>query len=192
MHDNGSFFPSPGAGSTRRDRQASIPCDGNGNLLAPYGWSAAFRPLGLTVEPVIDVSAKALSNGIAHLAIPALVRCAISANITGYMLDFGSFGSARPPGLRGGSFQLAQVYTTFLHQLGTALHAAHKSLAVCVDDYGMLAAYHAGYGSSVIDTAMNMATCAYCLPLWVFLVPRNSATEPSCLSCTTNLQLSAA
>eukprot|EP01047_Picozoa_sp_COSAG01_P010746 COSAG01_NODE_461_length_16698_cov_113.458160_8_plen_502_part_00 len=158
MHDNGSFFPSPDAGSGRRDRQASIPCDGRGNLLAPYAWATAFRPLGLTVEPVIDVSAVALSNGTAHLAIPALVRCAVQANITGYMVDFESFGSARPPHFRGGAPELALIYTAWLQKFGTALHAAGKTLAVCVSDYGVLGEYSAGYGNPAIDTVMTMAT----------------------------------
>ena len=44
VHDNGTFFPSPAGGSsTRRDRQASLPCDTQGNLLAPYVWATTFR-----------------------------------------------------------------------------------------------------------------------------------------------------
>jgi hypothetical protein len=158
MRDNGSFFPSPDAGSSRRDRQASIPCDDDGTLLRPYVWATAFRPLGLTIEPVIDISAVALSNGTAHLAIPALVRCAVQANITGYMADFESFGSARPPHFRGGAPELARVYTAWLQKLGTALHAAGKTLAVCISDYGVLGEYSAGYGDPAIDTVMTMAT----------------------------------
>ena len=128
MHDNGTFFPSPAAGSARRDRQVSIPCDSDGNLLRPYVWAATFAPLGLTIEPVVDVSAVAvmerhtavpcasaaiaakrlmplhavlqLANGTAHRAIPAMVRCAVSANITGLMLDFESFGAVRPAGFK--------------------------------------------------------------------------------------------
>ena len=84
MNDDGTFAPAA-TNSTRRDRQSWIPCDASGELLAPYAWATTFAPLGLTVEPVIDVSAVALVNGTAHLAIPALVRCAVNSNITGYM-----------------------------------------------------------------------------------------------------------
>eukprot|EP01052_Picozoa_sp_SAG31_P037885 SAG31_NODE_4965_length_2830_cov_2.789821_3_plen_485_part_00 len=157
MHDNGSFAGQHNNG-TRQDRQAALPCDNDGNLLAPYPWSATFLPLGLTVEPVVDVSAVALCNGTAHRAIAAMVQCAIHTNITGYMVDFESFGAVRPPAFRGGAADLATIYTDWLRQLGRALHAAGKTLAVCVSDYGILGQYGAGYGASEIDTVMTMAT----------------------------------
>ena len=116
------------------------------------------RPLGLTLEPVVDVSPVALALGAADAAVDAFVRCAVETNITGYMLDFESFGSARPPGFKGGPADLAAVYVRWLKKLGAALHAADKTLAVCISDYGVLGAYGAGYGDDAIDTVMTMAT----------------------------------
>ena len=166
MLDNGTFVAgcnSPYAGcgpanSTRRDRGAGLPCDSSGIATGPYQWAETFRPLGLTVEPVIDASPVALADGNAHAAIPALVQCAVETNITGYLLDFESFGPVRPANFSGGARELAVIYTAWLHQLGTALHAVGKTLGVCVSDYGMLGEYRAGYGSSSIDTVMTMAT----------------------------------
>ena len=164
--DNGSFAAgcaSPYAdcgrpNATRRDRAAGLPCDSTGRETGPYLWADTFRPLGLTVEPVIDVSPVALAYSTAQTAIPALVRCAIQTNITGYLVDFESFGPVRPENFTGGARELAVIYTTWLHQLGAALHAAGKTLGVCISDYGMLGEYSSGYGSSSIDTVMTMAT----------------------------------
>jgi len=155
--DNGSFAPQPlGPGA---DRRAALPCDIDGHATGVYAWTAALLPLGLTVEPVIDVSPIALLNGTAGRAIPALVACARATNITGYMLDFESYGPwahTLAPGQ--GAAQLAATYTSWLHALGDALHAAGKTLAVCISDYGVLGEYAAGYADPRIDTLMTMAT----------------------------------
>ena len=71
MLDNGSFVAgcaSPNAdcavsNATRRDRAAGLPCDSTGQHIGVYQWADVFRPLGLTVEPVIDASPVALANG---------------------------------------------------------------------------------------------------------------------------------
>lgn len=144
VFDNGSFAPQPlGPGA---DRRAALPCDGEGRATRAYPWSETLLPLGLTVEPVIGVSPVALLNGTAHHAITALVACARATNITGYMLDFESYGAwARKLAPRKGAAELAAVYTSWLHELGAALHDAGKRLAVCVSDYGMLGEYGGGH-----------------------------------------------
>ena len=161
--DNGSFVagcdsPLADCGSgLRRDRRAALPCDQSGHATAAYAWASAFIPLGLTVEPVVDVSPVALVAGTADRAIPAMVTCAIETNITGYMVDFESFAGATIPH-GAGAPEEAAIYTSWLKKLGAALHAAGKTLAVCSDDYGMMGEYASGFATPEIDTVMSMAT----------------------------------
>jgi hypothetical protein len=201
VFDNGSFAPQPVG--PQADRRAALPCDTQGRATRSYPWTETFLPLGLTVEPVIGVSPVALLNGTAHLAIPALVACARATKITGYMLDFETYGPwAHKLAPTKNATALASVYTAWLHELGAALHAAGKRLAVCISDYGVLGEYAAGYADDRIDTLMTMATyynmapasrnCSICpmhswedrRELWAqwLLLPAAVGARPSALS----------
>lgn len=139
VYANGSFAP------------GGLKCDMDGNALSADSWAAAFVPLNITVEWFSQMDTTSLVNKIADKAIPAMVRCVVNTNLTGLIFDVEDFHgdpNGRPH---------AELYAGWLGRLATAMHAAGKTVGVCVSDWGILQ-YYDLYAAAKLDSMMTMAT----------------------------------
>jgi hypothetical protein len=113
--------------------------------------TAPFLKLGLTVGVALGVHQSAVEDGSALLGIPAAVRAASAANLTGLMIDYEPTTNI--------SRTHSQAYADFVQALASALHTAggrRISLDMCVSSWGILDKFDL-FASTGVDGMMTMA-----------------------------------
>ena len=104
-------------------------------------------PIMIPISP----STEAVQARVAHRAIPALVQWVSHANISGLISDYEPHANT--------TSDHADAYASFLTDLGAALHAAGKRLAVCISDWGILGAPHwPAYARAAADMYVSMGS----------------------------------